>query len=102
MLLGEQAGRPNAYYGGIRGDKIYTRHSTSFFSLVTGAHQGLIRTINHSNNHGLFGFHPGGVNITMCDGSVHFLDEKSSPELVGALIMREDRQLVDLHSVWQY
>ncbi|UUO04451.1 DUF1559 domain-containing protein [Blastopirellula sp. J2-11] len=38
--------------------------------------------------------HPGGVNVTMVDGSVHFLSENTSWETVAALAKRSDGQVV--------
>jgi hypothetical protein len=32
--------------------------------------------INEANRHGVFSFHPGGAYAVMCDGAVHFLNER--------------------------
>ncbi len=36
-----------------------------------------------------YGLHPGGVNVLMCDGSVHFLTEQLPSYVVGALCTRD-------------
>jgi prepilin-type processing-associated H-X9-DG protein len=40
------------------------------------------------SNNELYSFHPGGVNVLFCDGSVHFLKESMDPRIVVYLITR--------------
>ena len=50
--------------------------------------QYLNRPVNFSNLDQIFSFHPGGAHVSMCDGSVRFLSEAASPEVVFALASR--------------
>lgn len=44
--------------------------------------------VNCSNNNEAYSFHPGGVQVGMIDGSVHFLEEDIDIQVYGALITR--------------
>jgi prepilin-type N-terminal cleavage/methylation domain-containing protein len=41
-----------------------------------------------TDKHQLFSDHPGGVQVLMCDSSVHFVDERTDPTLMWALATR--------------
>ena len=43
----------------------------------------------------MFSDHPGGVNILMCDTSVHFLTEDTSPRVYFALATRNGEEIID-------
>lgn len=43
----------------------------------------------------LFSYHPGGAQVSMCDGSDHFIKEGIAPEVLLALISREGGDVVD-------
>ena len=43
--------------------------------------------VNRTNLHGMFSFHEG-VNVVMCDGSVHFLSEETSADVMIAKFSR--------------
>ncbi len=43
----------------------------------------------------LFSDHPGGVNILMCDGSVHFLSEDTASRVYFSLASRDGDELID-------
>lgn len=45
--------------------------------------------INKTNRYGIYSFHPGGAFIAMCDGSVHFKEEGTDPEVMVALASRD-------------
>ncbi len=53
---------------------------------------------NHSSKHGaaLFSDHPGGVNVLMCDGSVHFLNETTSDPVILGLASRNVGEAVSI------
>ena len=44
--------------------------------------------INQDSLRGLFSFHPGGVNVSRCDGSTQFLREDTSTSVVVAMLSR--------------
>ncbi len=50
--------------------------------------------INCNNICGLYGFHPQGANVVMCDGSVHFLAESISPSIVSQMMFVNDGRAV--------
>jgi prepilin-type N-terminal cleavage/methylation domain-containing protein len=53
--------------------------------------------INVTNAHELFAFHPGGIDVVLCDGSVHFLAEITDGSIVAALITRAGAERVGYH-----
>ena len=73
VLVGEQSGRPEhisslpQYAGGEVGAAwIVNRNNISIW--------GEVFRLNESNVHGFYSYHPGGLHVSMCDGSVQFLD----------------------------
>ena len=50
--------------------------------------------INCSNNREIYSFHPGGANVVMADGSVHFLQEGISIRVLAALVTRAGGEVV--------
>jgi prepilin-type N-terminal cleavage/methylation domain-containing protein/prepilin-type processing-associated H-X9-DG protein len=50
--------------------------------------------VNCSNDTGLFSFHPGGVNLVLVDGSVHFLSANVSAKTLVALITRSNGEVL--------
>ena len=52
------------------------------------------KAINCSNDDEIYAFHTGGANIVRCDGSVGFLSESTSFEIVGALITRSNGEII--------
>lgn len=45
--------------------------------------------INCNNDHQMYSFHPGGVNVLRGDGSVRFLRETTTPGVVAAMVSRD-------------
>lgn len=52
------------------------------------------KSINCSNDDEIYAFHTGGANILRCDGSVAFLSESITFDIVGALITRSNGEIV--------
>ena len=48
--------------------------------------------LNRTNHHGVFAFHVGG-NVAMCDGSVHFLSQETSVDILVAKFTRSGGSL---------
>ena len=57
--------------------------------------QYLERPVNFSNVGQIFSFHPSGAHVSMCDGSVRFLSEESSPATVFALASRSNGNAIE-------
>ncbi len=47
----------------------------------------------------MFSDHPGGAQMVMCDGSTHFLDEETDPQLVAALSTRDCREVIPMGTI---
>jgi prepilin-type N-terminal cleavage/methylation domain-containing protein/prepilin-type processing-associated H-X9-DG protein len=64
-----------------------------------GSIQGGPCVINCTNNWGgLYSFHPGGINVVMCDGSVRFLKETIAKSTLSSLITRYRGEIVSADS----
>ena len=50
--------------------------------------------INCSNVYSIYGFHPGGVNVVMADGSTRFVKETVSAEILYALLSRDQGEVI--------
>ena len=116
LLITEQAGRPDWYIKGakqlttsssgspntvsttIDGTQ-YSQSNPAWwgcwasyqvFSVWTYSDDGVTangnNTINCNNSQGIYSFHRGGANAVFCDGSVHFLPEGLTPQVLGAII----------------
>jgi prepilin-type processing-associated H-X9-DG protein len=106
ILVGERAGRPDLFRSGEPEDPYPYRDptrgmdhhqaawaiSTHFWWLVSWHEQ----SVNETNGTGIFGFHPGGANIALADGSVRFLADATSSALLTALITRSGSESVAL------
>src|SRR5207302_9755345 len=94
---------PNTAYIGNRGS---ADPGQSFF-LVGAKEDGSITTdnpnatvaypcgVNCSNRSNIYGFHPGGANVLYADGSGHFLPNNINLGILGALVTRSGRELVN-------
>jgi len=45
---------------------------------------------------GMYGFHPGGINVAMADASVRWLGEATAPFLVCSMLTRSNGEVFDL------
>ena len=51
--------------------------------------------INVDNNNEIFSFHPGGALVAMADGSIHFLNDSISLNILGGMCSRDGREEVN-------
>lgn len=105
ILMAEKAGLPELYANGAPlGNEAYFYSSwagpsgiqaysvdpdSSPYSPTPGP-----TFINARNNHTLYSFHPGGVNVSLCDGSVRRLPEDVSFETWWRLALPDDGEIV--------
>lgn len=70
-------------------ENLYMRHDNHFSGVpLSGA-------VNFSNTAHPFSFHPGGAHASRCDGSIRFLPEDTSVEILFALATRENVDFAD-------
>ena len=50
--------------------------------------------INCNNSQGVFGFHPGGANVAMADGSVRFLSTSTSVQVLMFMTTRDGGEVI--------
>jgi prepilin-type N-terminal cleavage/methylation domain-containing protein/prepilin-type processing-associated H-X9-DG protein len=106
LLVGERGGRPDIYDRG-RSEIPYPYEgensapdchqaawaiSTYYWWLVFRHEQ----TVNETNRTGIYGFHPGGANVTFGDGAVKFLGESISPSVLSAMATRAEGDSVSM------
>ena len=58
----------------------------------TGARGGTCM-VNCTSDNEIFGFHPGGANALFADGSVHFLKDTASVQVIAALVTRSGGEI---------
>ncbi len=107
MLVGEKAGRPDLFRRG-EPEKPYTSYSdpdlgmdhhqaawaiSTHFWWLTFGHE---RRVNDANDFGIYGFHRGGANVLLADGSVRFLSESTDPDVLVGLASRDGGEAVTL------
>ena len=114
LLLIEQAGRPAVWRAGKKtdGDGQFGRSPNArgawagWGSIAFGPGDGKTGespgtgdatdcTVNCNNWFGVYGFHAGGANVLMCDGSVRFVTPKLDPLTFAYLTLRDDGHAVD-------
>ncbi len=113
LLLIEQAGRPQTWRNGKKLDK------DDLFGMTANARgmwagYGSIGfgpadrsdgegratgdatdcSVNCNNQFGIYGFHTGGANVLLCDGSVRFVGDKLNGLTFGYLTTRDDGHLI--------
>ena len=50
--------------------------------------------VNCTSNNEIYSFHPGGSNALFVDGSVHFIKDVASVQLVAALVTRAGGEII--------
>jgi prepilin-type N-terminal cleavage/methylation domain-containing protein/prepilin-type processing-associated H-X9-DG protein len=105
IMLVEDAGRPQLWRGGraIPGldQAVQGGPWEAYFSgfVVRGSDDKGLNSpgpcaINCTNNREVYSFHPGGANAVFADGSVHFLRESMSIQILAALVTRAGGEIV--------
>ncbi len=106
ILVAERAGRPDWYQRGkpvnpypytntSQGAELHQAAwgiSTHIWWLVF--HNG--HSINASNIHGIYSFHPTGANVALADGSVRFMADATDTNLLNALVTRSSNETLQL------
>jgi len=89
ILVAEKAGWPNTYVDGRLIDRGPWAEGVWAAAELGGF--GKAR-VNWSNFPSIYSFHPSGAHVAMCDGSVRFLSEETSTEVVVELCSRDERE----------
>lgn len=119
MLFAERAGRPEIYVirkrptgtvvvdgwgwadfdntsGSVNGASAdgtllnQTASSSPFATTVHGT-----CAVNCTNNSEYYSFHPGGINMSLVDGSVRFLSDSVSAQILGAVVTRAGGEIIN-------
>ena len=97
LLLAEDAGRPRAWLVGRPGeDQVvigcgwtgFNNPLTVQGSTLDGRKKPGPCAVNCTNDGELYSFHPGGANVVMADGSVHFLKASLDIRILARLVTR--------------
>jgi len=88
VLFQEQSGKPRFFPARVIGDRVYYQQRASWIEVAGG---GSSPCVNYSNRVGLFGFHPGGAQVSMCDGAVRFVTEDIDPNVLHDMLSRDGK-----------
>jgi prepilin-type N-terminal cleavage/methylation domain-containing protein/prepilin-type processing-associated H-X9-DG protein len=107
MMVGEIAGRPTHYITGhitVPPDPSSPVYGSGWadwdngFQIHGAQPDGRTEigpcAVNCTNNKGIYSFHPGGANVLFADGSVHFLRDGTSIQVVAALATRAGGEVI--------
>jgi prepilin-type N-terminal cleavage/methylation domain-containing protein len=104
LLLVEMAGRPERYlsgealgkqdyyagtWAGVNGEMLYAIEPTATVAPIAGP-----CFINCNSYYNAYSFHPGGVQMVLCDGSTRFLSEDLAFGVWWRLVQPEDGEVV--------
>ncbi|MBA3485220.1 MAG: DUF1559 domain-containing protein [Pirellulales bacterium] len=100
ILIGERSGRPDLFERG-KADDPYpyrdpshgTDHHQAAWAISTHIWWLIIHSgqeINETNSAGIYGFHPGGAQVVLADGSTKFLSEDTDRIALSALATRAE------------
>lgn len=93
LMLAEISSRPQRWEGGSRipgSDLVFSGWADPTNQFRASASQ----PINQTNDENIFSFHPGGANILLVDGSVHFMSEDAGPNVVVDVISHQGGEVV--------
>jgi prepilin-type N-terminal cleavage/methylation domain-containing protein/prepilin-type processing-associated H-X9-DG protein len=97
ILITEDAGRPDRWQAGRLVPDVFTpggawASGPNFITMRGSTRDGSAQpgpcAVNCSNNQEIYGFHPGGVNVLLADGSVHFVKQTIDIRIMARLITR--------------
>ena len=77
---------------------VWASHNKGF--LIDGAQENGFTSalgpcaVNCSNDNEIYSFHPGGANALFVDGSVHFIKDVASVQLIAALVTRAGGEIL--------
>jgi prepilin-type N-terminal cleavage/methylation domain-containing protein/prepilin-type processing-associated H-X9-DG protein len=103
LVIAECAGRPgqfrtgNKLVGNSQTDGGWADREAEYIThgfTTDGASNPGPCAINCTNNNEIFSFHPGGANVVMADGSVRFLSQELSIQIISNLITRAGGEVV--------
>jgi prepilin-type processing-associated H-X9-DG protein len=72
----------------------YQNYTPDTYPTNVGTPAGTACAINCNNSQGVFGFHAGGANVAMCDGSVRMFAENMGVPVLMALVTRDGGEVV--------
>ena len=118
LMLAERCGRPEIYWARKRASGVVVADGWGWadFDNISGSVNGasmdgtLLNStsssapyattingpcaINCTNNSEYYSFHPGGIQISLSDGSVRFLSNTASAETIAALVTRANGEII--------
>ena len=98
MLLQERCGGPDRYLSGGRIDnsETYGIGNLSWLGAqLLGTYIGDRASVNEDIMESVYSFHPGGAQISMCDGSVHFVSESARPSVIVELATKDGGEVIN-------
>ncbi|HVX11605.1 MAG TPA: DUF1559 domain-containing protein [Pirellulales bacterium] len=114
LLLIEQAGRPAVWRNRVKKDgagqfgvspnargawagwgSIAFGAANAETGETPGRGDGTDCSVNCNNWFGIYGFHDGGANVLLCDGTVRFVSTKLDPLTFAYLTIRDDAHIID-------
>ncbi|MEX0791588.1 MAG: DUF1559 domain-containing protein [Pirellulaceae bacterium] len=104
MLYYELAGLPDIYQGNVKTGQTDSADHGAWATYANprilswtfdGSAAGGPCVLNCTNGwNGAYAFHPGGMNVALCDGSVRFVAETLNKSVIRRLICREDNEVL--------
>lgn len=95
LMLFECAGRPDRYLRGRLDPSGGQVPSAGWSDPTNHFYADEVPSINLTNNEEIYSFHTGGANILRADGSVQFVTESLSAEILVALISHQGREVLE-------